>query len=92
MPWVHGRGVTAVGTGAKVEKKLWVISGLGLNWGSLFLAGSLLNVLTLTPNPGNTIRGARRASTMASKRCRWLSTRNWLLEKREQEFLGARLL
>ena len=44
-----------------MEKKLGVISGLGLKWG-LVLAGSLLNVLTLTPNPGNTIRAWRLAS------------------------------
>lgn len=65
IPWVHGRGVTAVGTGAKVEKKLWLISGLGLNLGKLFFAGSLLNVLTLTPNPGNTISGLWKAWTMS---------------------------
>ena len=60
-----------------MEKKLWVISGLGLN----FFAGSLLNVLTLTPNPGNTIRGP-----MASNWCCWLSTSDWSLEKGEEEF------
>ena len=54
-----------MGTGAKVEKKVGVISGLGLKWGLLLFAGSLLNVLTLTPNPGNTIRASRLASATA---------------------------
>ena len=53
--------MTTVGTGAKVEKKVGVISGLGLKWGLLLFAGSLLNVLTLTPNPGKTIRGSWKA-------------------------------
>ena len=88
IPWVHGRGVTAVGTGAKVEKKLWLISGLGLNLGKLFFAGSLLNVLTLTPNPGNTIRAWRLASNCNGG----FQPATGRMEKGEQEFLGARLL
>ena len=64
-----------------MEKKLGVISGLGLKWWGLVLAGSLLNVLTLTPNPGNTIRGP-----MASNCFCWLSTSDWSLEKGEEEF------
>ena len=50
-----------MGTGAQVEKKVGVNSGLGLKWGLLLFAGSLLNVLTLTPNPGKTIRGSWKA-------------------------------
>ena len=63
-----------------------MISGLGLNWGNLFFAGSLLNVLTLTPNPGKTIRGSRKARTMASNWCSWLSTSDWSLEKGRKSF------
>ena len=77
-----------MGTGAKVEKKVGVISGLGLKWGLLLFAGSLLNVLTLTPNPGNTIRAWRLASNCNGG----FQPATGRMEKGEQEFLGARLL
>ena len=71
-----------------MEKKLGVISGLGLKWWGLGLAGSLLNVLTLTPNPGNTIRASRLASNCNGG----FQPATGRMEKGKQEFLGARLL